>query len=350
MDTVIKRPTKSVDDRRWKGPTIAEIASESGVGTATVDRVLNGRDSVRAVTRNKVRDALTRLSGRTEINSDSGLRNIAFISDSGLSFNRTLAEAVEQACKTRSDIACPFHAVTTAKVDIIKLAQLVERVSETADGLVIVAREDLMINRALRHVTARRMPVVCLTTDLPNSGRSAYVGNDQTNAGATAAYLMGQVVGAKQGKILLVYSAPYRGQEERELGFRRVLRSEFSHLEVDERVNSNDDTDFVHQNVLRYIKDHGAPVGIYNVAGGNIGIGKALKDSGLDGVVTFIGHELNTNSRMLLESGVMHFAIGHDVDREAALAIEHVLALLDKKPAPAPEPTRVRIYTKYSCN
>jgi LacI family transcriptional regulator len=245
---------------------------------------------------------------------------------------------------------CPFHGVTTSQVDIIKLAQMIERAAENADGLVVVAREDLMVNRALRNVASRRIPVICLTTDLPNSGRTAYVGSDQTNAGATAAYLMGQVVGTRPGKILLVYSAPYRGQEERELGFRRVLRSEFSHLEVDERVHSNDDTQQVYGNVLRYIKDHGAPVGIYNVAAGNIGIGKALKDLELVGKVTFIGHELNANSRTLLESGIMQLAIGHDVDREVALSLEYMRAYLAKQTTPTPRPTQVRVYTKYSCN
>lgn len=350
MDQSQKPPIKPETEWGWKGPTVIEIAKESGVGTATVDRVLNGRNSVRDVTRRKVLDALARLGGRGETPGGSTLRRIAFVSDSGVSFNRTLEETVQDYCADQTDMECPFHGVTTSQVDIIKLAQMIERAAENADGLVVVAREDLMVNRALRNVAGRRIPVICLTTDLPNSGRTAYVGSDQTNAGATAAYLMGQVVGARPGKILLVYSAPYRGQEERELGFRRVLRSEFSHLEVDERVHSNDDTQQVYGNVLRYIKDQGAPVGIYNVAAGNIGIGKALKDLELVGKVTFIGHELNANSRTLLESGIMQFAIGHDVDREVALSLEYMRAYLDKQATPTPRPTQVRVYTKYSCN
>ena len=237
----------------------------------------------------------------------------------------------------------------TNEVEPIKFAQLLERAAEGADGLVVVAREDLMINRALRNIAGRGVPIVCLTTDLPNSGRIAYVGDDQVNAGATAAYLMGKAVGERPGKILLVYSAPYRVQEERELGFRRVLRAEFSQLEVDERVNSADDSDFVFQNVRRYIEEHGAPAGIYNVAAGNVGIGRALEAEGLAGKVISIGHELNANSRMLLESGLMHFALGHDVDREVSLAIDCLSAQAERRPLPAVAPGSVRVYTKYNC-
>ena len=349
---MIDAPSRSLSrqEKTWRGPTIAEIARESGVGTATVDRVLNGRDSVREVTRTKVMAALSRLGGGESNQPARTRRRIAFLSDSGASYNQTLDAAVQNYCHGNQDVDCPFTSVTTSKVDAIKFANIIERTAEGADGLVIVAREDLIINRAIRNVVARKVPVICLTTDLPTSGRTAYVGNDQTGAGATAAYIMGQVASGRGGKILLVYSAPYRSQEERELGFRRVLRSEFPHLEVDERVNSNDDTDYVYRNVVRYIEDHGAPVGIYNVAAGNIGIGRALKEFSLQGKVVFIGHELNSNSRLLLETGVMNFAIGHDVAAEVAQAIEFAAGFLDKHSQAAPALTRVRVYTKYSCN
>jgi LacI family transcriptional regulator len=354
MMDVPKQQKMSDRDREWRGPTVAEIAFESRVGTATVDRVLNGRGNVREVTRQKVLSAFDRLKLTPATAPLSVVkqvvRRIAFLSDSGASYNATLEEAVDQYGKTHPDFECPFTGINSAQVDPIKFANLIERTAEACDGLVVVAREDLTINRAIRNVVARKVPIVCLTTDLPSSGRAAYVGSDQTSAGSTAAYLMGQMTGDRGGKILLVYSAPYRAQEERELGFRRVLRSEFNHLEIDDRVNSNDDSEHSYRNVMKYIDEHGAPVGIYNTVGGNTGIGKALKEHGLVGKVVFIGHELNANSRLLLESGIMNFALGHDVSAEVDAAVQQMVALIEKR-TPAPVPlSRVRIYTKFSCN
>jgi LacI family transcriptional regulator len=336
-------------DRIWRGPTIAAIAKESRVGTATVDRVLNGRGNVRDNTRKKILAALDRLKSPV-VEDRHATKRIAFLSESGSSFNATLEAAVTQYGVLNPNVSCPFTGITSSRFDPIKFVNEIERLAELNDGLVIVAREHLMINRAIRNVVARKVPVVCLSTDLPNSGRAAYVGSDQSNAGATAAYLMGQILGSRGGKILLVYSAPYRAQEERELGFRRVLRTEYQHLEIDDRVNSSDDNEHAYRNVMSYIEQHGVPAGIYNTVGGNIGIGKALHEHGLVGKTIFIGHELNTNSRHLLETGVMNFAIGHDVMVEVEAAIAHALALLAQdKPAPPPL-TRVRVYTKYSCN
>jgi LacI family transcriptional regulator len=334
----------------WRGPTIAEIARETGVGTATVDRVLNGRSNVREVTRLKVLGALERLRRPENSTPSRSAKRIVFLCDSGVSFSTSLESAVTDCAARHADVAFTYFSVTTSKNDPIKFANMIERSAAEAEALVIVSREDLIINRAIRNVVARDTPVVCLTTDLPTSGRSLYVGSDQTSAGATAAYLMGQIIGSREGKVLLVYSAPYRGQEERELGFRRILRSEFPKLMVDERVNSNDDSGYVFQNVVRYIEDHGEPAGIYNVGGGNIGIGKAIEQFKLSGKTVFIGHELNPNSRLLLETGIMNFAIGHDVLSEVEAAVRYVVAVLDKNVPEQVPLSRVRIYTKYSCN
>lgn len=335
-----------------RGPSLAAIAAEAGVGTATVDRVLNGREGVRETTRKKVLKALDALqSNEAKLRAENATHfKVAFLSDSGKSFRETLEAAVWETVRQRPNIEAVYDGYDTSKFDAVRYANMIERTASDAHAIVIVSREDLTVNRAIRNVVSRGVPVICLTTDLPTSGRTVYVGNDQASAGATAAYLMGKAVGHHKGKILLVYSASYRVQEERELGFRRVLRAEFPHLHVEERVNSIDETEFIYPVVKRYIEEHGTPAGIYNVAAGNVGIGRALTESGLAGKTIFIGHELNANSRMLLETGVMNFAIGHDVQIEVETALNCAIQAAGRKPVMPPAFTRTRIYTKYNCN
>lgn len=333
----------------WRGPTIYEIADASGVGTATVDRVLNGRTGVREVTRQRVLQTIDRLSKPKFDSLERKARRIAVIADSGASFNKTLQEAVAKLGPLNLDFELTFDSATTADVKPVQLAQLIERTAQDSDGIVLVAREDMMISRAIRAVVARDVPVICITTDIPGSNRTAYVGNDQANNGSCAAYLMGRTLKHLSGNILLVVSAAYRAQAEREMGFRSVLRSGFPNLKVDERVNSADDYDTSYSNIRRYIADHGAPLGIYNVAAGNLGIAAALKEEGLKGSVVFIGHELNTNSRMLLETDGMDYVIAHDVDTEVAMAFDLFRKYFDGTNHADIGKTPVRIYTKYNC-
>jgi LacI family transcriptional regulator len=94
---------------------------------------------------------------------------------------------------------------------------------------------------------------------------------------------------------------------------------------------------------MSYIEIHGAPIDIYNTVGGNVSIGKALIELSLAGKATFIGHELNPNSRQLLETGVVNFAIGHDVLNEVELAGNYALALLENKAAETATLSNTRI-------
>jgi LacI family transcriptional regulator len=113
--------------------------------------------------------------------------------------------------------------------------------SEESDGLILVAREHPAINAAVRAVVARGVPVVCLTSDLPSSGRTAYVGSDQFASGSAAGWFCGRFLPRSvPGKVLFVYSVPFRCQLDREQGFRQVLRTEFAGLTIDEKVSSDE--------------------------------------------------------------------------------------------------------------
>jgi LacI family transcriptional regulator len=334
----------------WKGPTIAEIAEASGVGSATVDRVLNNRPGVSPASQQKVWNAIRQLGQTVPAAGNALRRRVAVLTDSGATFNKSLEDSVTRFTAFNQDFDVSFSAVTTADVKPIQLAQLIERTAENAEAIILVAREEITISRAIRSVTGRNIPVVCLTTDIPGSNRTLYVGSDQAAAGSTAASLMGRTLNRTAGNILLVVSAAYRGQAEREMGFRSVLRSDFTNLKVDERVNSNDNFETSYGNLRRYIAEHGAPVGIYNVAAGNLGIAQALKDEDLKGKVVFIGHELNANSRMLLETGAMDYVIGHDVESEVRLSFAALRDHFNGIAPGSPPRTPVRIYTKYNCS
>lgn len=330
----------------WRGPRIAEIAKRAGVGSATVDRVLNNRSNVRANTRDKVIAVLDELQIPLRSTYVSP-RKIGIISEAGRGFNETLKAAVARVNGRANDLELSFDGITSYDFNPIKFGQQIERFSRGVESLIVVAREDMTVNRAIRSVAAKK-PVICMTTDLPNSHRSAYVGNDQVSAGATAAHLMGRFVSQRPADILLVISAPYRVQQEREAGFRQVLRTSFPHLNIVERAHSNDSSVVSYDYLVSYLNAQKAPVGIYNVAGGSFGIGRAIEEAGLTDHVTFIGHELNDSTRAMLETGVMDVVIGHDVEREVETAAYYAKAVLDGSDAPAPAPSSVQIHTRYN--
>ncbi len=191
-------------------------------------------------------------------------------------------------------------------------------------------------------------PVVTLTTDLPSSRRSAYIGNDQYAAGSVAAQLIGQILPEKRNSILLMLSVSFRSQQEREMGFRRVLRSEFPHLKIEERVTSDDSTDTTREQLAAHIEAYGCPAAVYNLAGANRGVAEALEAYGKTHETVFVGHELPPCSRGLLEAGTMDYVISHDFVGEVTSAVEWIRAHANGAGVANPAPTQISIHTRYN--
>jgi len=328
-----------------RGPSLAEIAHLAGVGTATVDRVLNARGQVSADMQARVVEALAKLQSPRPPQR----RRIAFLCESGDSFNRALTDAVTAVGWRRQDLDLIIRTFSSIEVQLVQFAQEIERVAAEVEGIVLVAREDVHVMRAARAVRRRGKPVICLGTDLPASCRNGYVGSDERAAGAAAAELFGNLIRRDNARILFIHCDTYHAAKDREDGFRAVLDQDFSHLRVSHRLDVHNDAQIAYAEVLAHILTTGAPDGIYSVAGGNSGIGRALEEAGVARDVVFIGHELNANSRVLLRSGAMDYLIGRDQEREVMLSLTMLEAAMDGRPHHDRDTPQVRIISRHTC-
>lgn len=330
----------------WKSPTIRDIAAVAGVGPATVDRVLNNRPGVREKTRRRVQDALDKLS--REQGATAGPLDIRLFCESGETFNSAMAAAVQTANRLIPGTSVRGTYVTTNAFEPTDFAQRMIEEGRAADGTVVVAREHPAVNQAIRRLVGEGVPVVCLTTDLPSSRRSAYVGNDQYAAGSVAGQLIGKALPREKRRILLAMSVPFRCQQEREMGFRRVLRSDFPHLKIDDRVISDDVPETTFEHILKYIEANGPPAAVYNIAGANRGVAMALERTGCETETIFVGHELTNRSRELLESGTMDYVISHDFAAELGAAVRWIQERRAGVTA-APSHSPILVHTRYNC-
>lgn len=88
-------------------------------------------------------------------------------------------------------------------------------------------------------------------------------------------------------------------------------------------------------------------LGIYNIGSGTRGIAAALKESGVAGLVIFVGHDLTRFTRQYLIEGVMDAVINQDVAHEATGAIQHLLVFHDRPlPSSRPGPPRIEIFVR----
>lgn len=81
--------------------------------------------------------------------------------------------------------------------------------------------------------------IVTIASDIMHVPRVGYIGIDNRAAGRLGGYILGRFLGrSTEGKsALFAGSLSYRGHEEREMGFRRVIAEEFPRLSIVERMH-----------------------------------------------------------------------------------------------------------------
>ncbi|TKV60803.1 substrate-binding domain-containing protein [Nakamurella flava] len=305
---------------------IREIARQAGVSEATVDRVLNQRPGVRASTDAKVRQAITDLDRQR---AQLRLRGRTFLVDLVMQTPDRFSSAVKSAAEAVLPTMLP--AVVRARFDFREsgrpadIARVLRDIRHRgSSGVILKAPDHGEVVAEVERLTEAGIPVVTFVTDLPHSRRIGYVGSDNRAAGATAAYLVDRWLGAADGAVLIAISrSEFRGEEEREMGFRSTLRTGSGRRVIE--VTDTDGLDAsVREQVRARLAADPAIVAVYSTGGGNRAILDAFDDSARVCSV-FIGHDLDRDNRALLAghriSAVLHHDLAADLRRAAHLVM-----------------------------
>ncbi|CDX42153.1 DNA-binding protein [Mesorhizobium sp. SOD10] len=316
---------------------LKDIALQAGLSLATVDRVLNERPGVREHTIRRVRQAIGELEKQREQIGLSGRKFVLdVVMEAPSRFSEAVRRGLEQAMPSLQPVIfrARYHFAETRGVgDTVAIIEALQR--RGSNGVFLKAPDVAEVRGATARLVGAGVPVVTLVTDLPDTGRSAYVGMDNRAAGETAAYLLGEWLGDGPARILVTISSNrFRGEEEREMGFRQALRERYPALgivEVSEGHGLDRNTGMLARAALQ---EHADIAGVYSIGGGNRAVVDAFASLGRP-CRAFVGHDLDADNLELLRAGrisaVLHHDLGQDM-RNACLHIMRAHGLLPKSP------------------
>ncbi|WHS30203.1 LacI family DNA-binding transcriptional regulator [Brucella sp. NM4] len=330
--------------------TVSDIARTAGVSNATVDRVLNNREGVKERTREIVLEAarnLGYLPGSAPLNANTTDRvKLDFVLPAGTNtFIANLRDEIARQASLQSQIELRIHSVEGFNPDTLALA--LEDLKEHAQGVGVIALDHPTVREAMRSLALSGVHIVTIASDILQVPRVCYIGIDNRAAGRLGGYILGRFLGrSTEGKIaLFAGSLSYRGHEEREMGFRRVIAEEFPHLRIVELNEIEDSSEKAFTETIALLKRHPDLAGIYNLGAGNQGIGQALMDSGRSDSIIFIGHELTQGTKRLLLNGAMDAVIDQNPRVEAREALAILTSSIRGQPFDS-HPPRIQVIFK----
>ncbi len=329
--------------------SIKKIAEIAGVSRGTVDRALNNRGEVNEEVAERIRSIARDLGYKTNraglalAARKHPLKIGAVFPSEGNPYFTDVIEGIRTAEKELMDYAVSVSLKTTrgfsAEAQIQKIDELV---SEGIQALILCPVNEKIITEKINALVDSGIPVITSNTDLENSDRLCYVGTDYTKSGRVAAGLMGLVASGKPMSVLILTGSIHvLGHNQSISGFYSVIKNDYPNITVSDVEETLDNSDISYKITKRVLLSARVPDAIYMTAGAVGGTCRALSESDTGRNIKLFTHDITSESRPYLLSGIISATIPQDPYRQGYLPVKMLFDYsLDKQP-----PKSDRIYT-----
>ncbi|MEQ1956614.1 LacI family DNA-binding transcriptional regulator [Mesorhizobium sp. CN2-181] len=330
--------------------TLKDIAKAAEVGTATVERVMNGRGNVRPETVEKVLVAARRLDYRRKLpERHRGLIRIEVILvRPETTFFARLSRGFERIAATL-DSSVSVNRTFVNEADAKSIADRILHPAARRSGLILAVPQYGAVGAALRQLLGQGVPVLQVMTGM-DSGDAALVGIDNEAAGRTAGLLMSAMQRRSGPVVALCHSEVYSVHRRRIRGFSQgIERHGRGNLNFVELLYTFDDAMEASAQLVDAMRRYPDLAGLYNAGGANFALCDVLRRHRATDGIFFVGHELTERTTSALREGIMHIVIDQSPEAQARRAMDMMLSRLGVLDTPVDNPP-IRFVTVTSEN
>lgn len=290
---------------------MAELARAAGVSIATVDRVLNGREAVRADTRALVAEAAARIGHPAAVqlrSAPADLPEIRFgvlLHKQGQDFYKAFAEELVRAVAAAQGVRGRLVLEFSTSQAPGEMAGHLRAMAGRCDVLAATAVNHPEVTAAVEGLAAQGLPVFSLLSDFAQGARAGYLGLNNLKVGRTAGWAM--AMAAKAPGVVAIFLGGHRwhGHELRETGFRSYLRECAPHLTVLDPLVNLETRQLTYETTLGLLARQPTLRGIYVSGGGMEGAIAAMREARPAGDIAMVVSALTPDSRAGLAEGLL---------------------------------------------
>jgi LacI family transcriptional regulator len=160
------------------------------------------------------------------------------------------------------------------------------------DGIIMFPSRPGELRRVMRRAARNQIPVVCVATDAPDTGRLAVVSIDTMASGSLAADLLGRILKGS-GKVAVTLSdLAITEHAEKVNAFRNTLRSFYPKMQLLDPVEDHDIETEAYKKSAKLFRDHPDLAGLYVTTEASIPALNAARDTRILERMTIITTDL----------------------------------------------------------
>ena len=203
-----------------------------------------------------------------------------------------------------------------------------------AQGIALCALNDIMIEARVNELAEQGIPCITFNSDLPESRRVCFVGQDYAKSGRIAAELLSKCI-PQNGKVLaMVGNMEYNGHRTRLDGFCAHLHDKGFYADQIEVVETYNDYRVTYNKVTEALHNMPGLRAIYMANRSVTGCIDAVKAAGMTGQIRVIAHDMSPRRRQMLREGSLDLTITQDLYRQGYQPLMLLCDLLQKQQEP----------------
>jgi LacI family transcriptional regulator len=179
-------------------------------------------------------------------------------------------------------------------------------INDKVDGIISFPSRPQVLRAWIRRASRARIPVVCVATDAPHSGRRGIVAIDTLASGSIAADLMGRFIGPREGSVAItLFDMAITEHAEKFAAFDNTLRSLYPNLRLLKPIEDHDVEAEAYNKCRKLFEKTPDLSGVYVSTEASIPVLNAARDAKLLDRLTIITTDLFPDLVSQIRSGAV---------------------------------------------
>lgn len=337
--------------------TMQQIADLAGVSRGTVDRALNNRGRIRPEVAQKIKMIAKELGYQPNIaakalsTANHTLRIGVILQYADTPTIQTVFEGAQDAKEEVERFGGRVMIEQIKGGDVKQVLSIMSSYKKLGvKGIVLMPTNDELLKKTINRYVQEEMEIITINSDLEDTKRRCFVGQDNYAGGKVAGGLMGEIL-PEGGKVMIISgSADNTATVKRTNGFVGELKQHYPQIEVMEPRFAYDD-DWVAGKLLEEQLEITPDLkGIYMPAQGESGVCKVLEKYEMDKKIKVIAHDYEGENRENLKKGIINFVLRQDAYAQGYESVMEIFHSLCGNPGHREEFWYEDIVIKTRCN